>query len=177
MGGVEILLVPSCYGNRDKLRPDGPLGSYADLTYLTFEKKPTKNGNRYVLVVVDFLTRAAEMIPIPDKSAKSVANGGALRQDGFCRRGIPESIFTARGCEFDNQTLSTIAQELGNSYAHMTTKFYRLDGFPKFVNMVLRWRASRAGAPLLSIAQNKPRIISQGKVPYCITSLTTYRVV
>ena len=30
-GGVEILLVASCYGNRDKLRPDGPLGSYADL--------------------------------------------------------------------------------------------------------------------------------------------------
>ena len=33
-GGVEILLVASCYGNRDKLRPDGPLGSYADFTYL-----------------------------------------------------------------------------------------------------------------------------------------------
>ena len=27
-GGVEILLVASCYGNWDKLRPDGPLGSY-----------------------------------------------------------------------------------------------------------------------------------------------------
>ena len=32
--GVEILLVASCYGNRDKLRPDEPLGSYADLTSL-----------------------------------------------------------------------------------------------------------------------------------------------
>ena len=31
-GGVEILPVASCYGNRDKLRPDGPLGSYADFT-------------------------------------------------------------------------------------------------------------------------------------------------
>ena len=28
--GVEILLVASCYRNRDKLRPDGKLGSYAD---------------------------------------------------------------------------------------------------------------------------------------------------
>ena len=34
-GVVEILLVVSCYGNQDKLRPDGPLGSYADCTYLT----------------------------------------------------------------------------------------------------------------------------------------------
>ena len=31
-GGVEILLVTSCYRNLDKLRPDGPLGLYADLT-------------------------------------------------------------------------------------------------------------------------------------------------
>ena len=32
-GGVEILLVASCYRNRDKLWPDGPLGSYTDLPY------------------------------------------------------------------------------------------------------------------------------------------------
>ena len=32
-GGVEILLVTPCHRNWDKLRPDGPLGSYADLTF------------------------------------------------------------------------------------------------------------------------------------------------
>ena len=32
-GGVEIFLVASCHGNRDKLRPDEPLGSYADFTF------------------------------------------------------------------------------------------------------------------------------------------------
>ena len=26
-GGIEILLAASCYGNRDKLRPDNPVGS------------------------------------------------------------------------------------------------------------------------------------------------------
>ena len=31
-GGAKILLVASCYRNQDKLRPDGPLGSYADFT-------------------------------------------------------------------------------------------------------------------------------------------------
>ena len=35
-GGVEILLVASCYRNRDKLRPDGPLGSYAHLVKESF---------------------------------------------------------------------------------------------------------------------------------------------
>ena len=33
-GGVEILLVALCFRNWDKLRPDGPLGLYADFTYL-----------------------------------------------------------------------------------------------------------------------------------------------
>ena len=32
-GGVEILLVDSCCRNRDKLRPDGPLVSYAELIF------------------------------------------------------------------------------------------------------------------------------------------------
>ena len=30
-GGIEILLVTSCYRNQDKLQPDGPFGSYTDL--------------------------------------------------------------------------------------------------------------------------------------------------
>ena len=33
-GKVEILLVASCYGNRDKLLPDEPLDSYAELPFL-----------------------------------------------------------------------------------------------------------------------------------------------
>ena len=35
-GGVEIFLVASCHGNRDKLRPGGPLGSYADFTFFFY---------------------------------------------------------------------------------------------------------------------------------------------
>ena len=37
-GGIEILLVASCYGNQDKLRPGGPLGSYADFTLFQTSK-------------------------------------------------------------------------------------------------------------------------------------------
>ena len=51
-GGVEILLVASCYGNRDKLQPDGPLGSYyADFTffdYFAWYKENGKNWDHWV---------------------------------------------------------------------------------------------------------------------------------
>ena len=50
-GGVEIFLVASCHGNRDKLRPDGPLGSYADFTpFRSFHMEkthPAEAGYRY----------------------------------------------------------------------------------------------------------------------------------
>ena len=44
-GGVEILLVASCYRNRDKHRPDGPLGSNADFTYSAWGSTP--QGSRW----------------------------------------------------------------------------------------------------------------------------------
>ena len=40
-GGVEILLVASCHGNRDKLRPGGSLGSNADFTYEVYHHQTT----------------------------------------------------------------------------------------------------------------------------------------
>jgi len=43
-GGVEILPVASCYRNRDKLAPDGPLGSYTDLTFFTVSNPPRTSG-------------------------------------------------------------------------------------------------------------------------------------
>ena len=44
-GGVEIFLVASCHGNRDKLRPDGPLGSYADFTFFYLVWAAGKNAS------------------------------------------------------------------------------------------------------------------------------------
>ena len=41
-GELEILSVTSCYRNRDKLRPDGPLDSYADFTPVRFKNISSK---------------------------------------------------------------------------------------------------------------------------------------
>ena len=51
-GGVEIFLVASCHGNRDKLRPDGPLGSYADFTYLIVYNFPNQGCTLIILVLL-----------------------------------------------------------------------------------------------------------------------------
>ena len=58
-GGVEILLVASCYWNRDKLRPDGPLGSYADFTVL---KRLWSFSSCFYLIFSPFLRSFCERI-------------------------------------------------------------------------------------------------------------------
>ena len=106
---------------------DSPSKSKTELTFTSQPQEPwqqvamdlkgpigpqlTPRGNRHLLVVVDLLTRSAEMIPLPNKSAKTVAN--ALVNEVFCRHGIPDSILTDRGLEFDNSTMQTLATELG----------------------------------------------------------------
>ena len=53
-GGVKILLVASCHGNRDKLRPDGPLGSYVDfLLYVKRGYYMPKRGYKFFSVTLD----------------------------------------------------------------------------------------------------------------------------
>ena len=78
----------------------GPLGTSA-----------TKKGNRYVLVALDLFTKGIELVAITDKSAKTVAE--ALIEHVFYRHGLPESLLTDRGLEFDNRYMNAISQAVG----------------------------------------------------------------
>ena len=51
-GGVEILLVASCHGNWDKLRPDGPSGSYAETLpfFLLCCEEPHRRSVKLILL-------------------------------------------------------------------------------------------------------------------------------
>ena len=71
----------------------------------------TPRGNRYLLVVLDLFTRAGEIIPLPDKKAKTVVD--AIITAAFCRHRIPESILMDTSLEFDNSTMLMLATELG----------------------------------------------------------------
>lgn len=75
------------------------------------------------------------MIPIPEKSAKTVAS--ALIPDVFCRRGTPESILTDRGCEFDNQALSTTVQELGIDKKRISVLHPQANGIVERLNRTI----------------------------------------
>ena len=62
--------------------------------------KPSTLGYKFVLTVTDYFSKYVEAIPIPDKSADSVAKG---IYKIYCRQGAPVHIITDQGKEFVNQ--------------------------------------------------------------------------
>ena len=71
--GVEILLVASCYRNRDKRRPDGPLGSYTDFTYKGQKLFLNKHSNIFGLKKNRFRERGFKLLNV------SITQGGLVR--------------------------------------------------------------------------------------------------
>ena len=76
-----------------------------------FGMKPSKRGHRYVLVAIDLFTQAAEIVPIPDESAKTVAS--AIIQACSANVEFQDPFSQTMACKFDNLTFGTIAHELG----------------------------------------------------------------
>ena len=76
-----------------------------------FGRCPTESGNRFVLVVLDLLTKGVELAALPSKSAEAVCR--ALVDVLVYRHGIPESLLTDRGLEFENKHFKLLANALG----------------------------------------------------------------
>ena len=81
--------------------------------------KLTSRGNRYILVVTDFLTRYASIKPLPNKTADTVAEGlWAI----FCEHGTPSVMFSDSGSEFRNSILNEMSKNF--KIRHYTVAVY-----------------------------------------------------
>lgn len=62
--------------------------------------KTSGKGNRYLLTMTDYVSKYVEAIPLPDKSALSVAKG---LYKAYCRHVAPAHIISDQGRDFVNQ--------------------------------------------------------------------------
>jgi hypothetical protein len=67
----------------------------------------TKAGNQYILVVKCALTRYAEIIAIPNKEARTVAQ--ALVKEIYLRHGSIGTLISDRGTEFTNEIMKNVS--------------------------------------------------------------------
>ncbi len=96
--------------------------------------KKSKNGNKWILTVEDYLSKWPEAIPLPDSKAHTIAT--ALLDHVISRHSAPRVILSDRGQNF----LSSVVRELCNLFdiRKVHSSAYR----PQTQGLVERWHST-----------------------------------
>jgi hypothetical protein len=83
-------------------------------------------GNRYLLIAMDYFTKWPEVYPIPNQEASTVAEN--LVTNFFCRFGVPRELHSDQGHNFEAHVLQEVLQRLGVSKMRTTPLHTQSDG-------------------------------------------------
>lgn len=86
----------------------------------------SNRGNRYVLSAMDYFTKWPEAYALPDQEAETVVD--ALVDGMFSRFGVPESIHSDQGRNFESQVFATMFERLGAHKTRTTPLWPQSDG-------------------------------------------------
>ena len=109
----------------------------------------TPRGNRYILVVGDYFTKWTEAYPLPDMEALSIAK--VLVNEFICRFGVPDSIHTDQGKNFEAKVIQEICHLLGVTKTRTTPYHPQSDGLvrdligPYWRCSALQWLMNMTG--------------------------------
>ncbi|KAL5503537.1 hypothetical protein EMCRGX_G010502 [Ephydatia muelleri] len=95
----------------------------------------TPRGNRCILVVGDYFTKWTEAYPLPDMEALSIAK--VLVNEFICRFGVPDSIHTDQGKNFEAKVIQEICHLLGVTKTRTTPYHPQSDGLVERFNRTL----------------------------------------
>ena len=95
----------------------------------------TNQGNKYLLVFSEYLTRWPEAVALPSQSAESVANQFVNKI--ICRHGCPQVLLTDRGANFTSNLMAEVCR-LTQSTKALTTAYHpATDGLVERLNGTL----------------------------------------
>lgn len=95
----------------------------------------TEQGNRYILVAMDYFTKWPEAYAVPDQSAITTAEH--LVNEMFCRFGVPEELHSDQGRNFEAQVFSEVCRRLGIKKTRTTPLHPQSDGLVERFNRTL----------------------------------------
>ena len=70
----------------------------------------TKQGNQYIIVLMDYLTKFVKMIPVPDRRAETCTKMLVTRV--FAKVGLFRSLHSDQGCDFLSDLFSNTCKFL-----------------------------------------------------------------
>ena len=95
----------------------------------------TKNGNSYIVVATEYLTKWPEARAIPDAKASSVVS--FFYEDIICRHGCPKILLTDRGTHFVNEMLNSLCDKLGTKHKFLFAYYPQTNGLVERFNRTL----------------------------------------
>jgi len=95
----------------------------------------TPRGNRYIVVIGDYFTKWAEAIPTKDHKAPTIA--GIIIEHWVSRLGVPETIHSDQGREFESNLIKELCRQLGIKKTRTTPYNPASDGMVERDNRTL----------------------------------------
>ena len=95
----------------------------------------TRNGNRYILVIGDYFTKWKEAFAMKDMEATTIAR--LLVNEVICRFGVPDSIHTDQGRNFESTLIQEICKLLEIKKTRTTPYHPQSDGLIERFNRTL----------------------------------------
>ncbi len=81
----------------------------------------TKDGNRYIIVAMDYFTKWPEARAIANMKAETVAK--FIFEEIICHHGVPKEILSDRGTPFVNKVVDSLCEKFQTK--HRLTSSYR----------------------------------------------------
>ena len=100
------------------------------------ELPKTAAGNRYVIVLQDFLTKWPMIFAAPDQKAHRIVRLLAEEVVPFC--GVPEALLSDRGTNLLSNLVQDVCQLLGIKTLHTTSYHPQCDGMVERLNRTLK---------------------------------------
>ena len=120
---------------RPRLQPIPVGGAFHHVAVDILLLPQTVNGNKYVLVMMDYLTKWVEACAIPDQKTETIAR--LFVEHVICRHGIPEELLSDRGTNFLSDLILSICEILGVKKINTSGYHPQTDGLVEKFNSTL----------------------------------------
>ena len=86
----------------------------------------TEEGNKYIVVAIDFFTKWPEAKAIKEANAKEISK--FVYEEIICRHGCPKKILTDNGSEFNNQLTKNLIEKFNVQHKFSTPYHPKTNG-------------------------------------------------